>query len=68
MAVKITNVAEVSDVTDQGRTIPAIRVQFTVGAHGPFSIQILKKDFSSTLANQKIQEFAQHIQQLQGVS
>lgn len=67
MPIKITRVIEVQEVSDQGKTIPSVRVEFTVGPHGPFSIQIAKKDFTSALANQKLNEYAAHIQQLQGV-
>jgi hypothetical protein len=68
MPIKITRVLEVADFGDKGQTIPSVRVEFNVGPHGPFSVTIAKKDFNATVANQKVNEFAQHVQQLQGVA
>lgn len=68
MPIKITRVTETQELTDLGKTVASVRIEFNIGAHGPFSISLPKAGFTSTTANAKIQEYAQHVQQLQGLS
>jgi len=67
MQPTITRVIETTDVDDRGRPIQAVRIEFKLGEHGPFSVTLPKGNFTSAAANQKIQEFAANVQGLQGV-
>ena len=50
--------------TANGRTVPAIKVTFKVGEHGPFSEIFPKDTFSAATVNQKLGEFVMHLQQI----
>lgn len=67
METKILRVVETSDVSDQGRAVPSLRIEFNIGSHGPFTVVLPKKDFTAQAANQKINEFKSHLTQLQGL-
>ena len=67
MQPTITRVIETTDVDDRGRPIQAVRVEFKLGEHGPFSVTLAKNVFTAAAANQKIQEFAASVQGLQGI-
>lgn len=67
METKITQVQETTAVDDKGQPLPSVRVTFTVGPYGPFSVMLPKSQFSAMAANLKIAEFAQHIKGLQGL-
>lgn len=68
MPVKITQVIETSDVGDNGRLIPSVRITFMVGQNGPFTVTLAKQGFTSQAANEKIREFVSHLTSLQGIS
>ena len=68
MHTKITRVVETSSVGDNGRAVPVIHVEFTVGSNGPFSVELPKAQFTAAAANAKIQEFASHLSGLQGIA
>jgi len=68
MQPKITQVIETTIPDDKGSAIQAVRVVFTVGAHGPFTVTIPKNQFSSVTVNQKIQEFVTQLSALQGIA
>lgn len=68
MPVKITQVTETSDVGDNGRLIPSVRITFTVGQNGPFTVTLAKQGFTAQTANEKIREFVSHLTGLQGIS
>lgn len=67
MQPAVTRIFEASTIGDKGQTIKAIRVEFKVGEHGPFSIELPAAGFSAAAANQKISEFVSHLNQIQGV-
>lgn len=67
MQPKITRVLQTTASDDQGRPVAIIHIDFMVGAHGPFSVQLPKSQFTAAAANQKIQEFVQHLSGLQGL-
>lgn len=67
MQIQITRVLETTDFGDKGQSVPSVRVEFKVGEHGPFSINLPKSQFTAIAANAKIQEYAQHVMGLQGV-
>jgi hypothetical protein len=67
METKITRVAEQIGLGDSGQSIPVVRVEFTIGAHGPFSVIVPKNKFTQIEANRQVAEYAAHIKGLQGL-
>jgi hypothetical protein len=67
MQPTITRVIETQDLSDQGKSIQSVRVEFKVGDHGPFSVSVPKAGFSSAAVNQKVSEFVSHLSGLTGI-
>ena len=67
MQWKITRVMEVTDLGDNGRAVPHVRLEFTVGPHGPFSITLPKTGYTAAGANAKIQQFVTELNATQGL-
>lgn len=68
MNPQITRVVETQETGDQGKTIASIRIEFKIGAHGPFTITLPKAGFTAAAANQHIAEFASHLRALNGIA
>ncbi len=66
MPIKITKVSEETGIDANGRAISNVRVEFTVGPHGPFIERFAKSEFTSAAANQRIQAFATTLAGLNG--
>jgi len=61
---KITRIAEELGGEPGKMPIPYIRVEFTVGEHGPFTHRWPKGEFRPELARQHLEQFARDIERL----
>lgn len=57
----ITRITEIAGVDAQGKPTSTIRVEYTIGSHGPFYEQFAKADFNATAVKQKLDAFAQTV-------
>jgi hypothetical protein len=64
LTMKITRVTEESALAADRTVQTVIRVDFTVGAHGPFTERFPKTAFSPESARAKLDEFARGLQRL----
>lgn len=60
----IRHVTELAGVDNLGRPTSQIRVEYMVGAHGPFYEMFAKNEFTATNVQQKLDAFAQQINSL----
>jgi hypothetical protein len=49
---------------EAGKLTPMLRVEFTVGEHGPFSQEFPRATFNPVVARTALEEFARQLQQL----
>lgn len=47
LEAKVTRVLPTSEVSLAGKVTPQVRVEFSVGPHGPFSVTINQADFTA---------------------
>lgn len=64
MEPKVTKFEMITMPGASGQAVQGVRVHFTVGNHGPFQEDFPKASFSASDVKQKLQAFAQHIQQI----
>ncbi|MGC9969432.1 MAG: hypothetical protein ABSE56_02460 [Bryobacteraceae bacterium] len=62
--VKITRISEVTAIGADRTPQTMLRVEFTVGTHGPFSEMFPKAGFSPEAARAKLEEFARGLQRM----
>jgi hypothetical protein len=60
----ITRVTQTAVATPTGVLGFAYNVQFTVGPHGPFTIQIPESQFTAAEVNKRVNTFAAELSQL----
>ena len=60
----IKHVTELSGIDNLGRPIQQIRVEYTVGTHGPFYELFNKAEFTAPYVTQKLDHFAQQLRQV----
>jgi hypothetical protein len=61
---KVTGVQEVVTLTGQGAVLPQVRVTFTVGAHGPFTITLPRAEFSAAAVRAEMEKLAVPLREL----
>jgi len=62
--VRITRITETIGRLEAGKLTPMLRVEFTVGEHGPFSQEFPRATFNPVVARTALEEFARQLQQL----
>ena len=60
----IKHVTEVSGIDSLGRPIQQIRVEYSVGSHGPFYELFPKSEFTAPHVTQTLDKFAQQLRQI----
>lgn len=58
---QVINITEDSMTDPVKGFIPAIRLTFKVGTHGPFTLKLPKDGYDATVAKQEMIKFAQQI-------
>jgi len=61
---KVTGVAEVVTLTPQGTVLPQVRVTFTVGAHGPFTVTLPRDGFTAAAVRTEMEKLAGPLREL----
>lgn len=64
MPAVIKKISQTTTADANGRAIPAIAVEYTVGSHGPFTETFPKTEFTAQTVAAKLAEVANHIEQL----
>ncbi|HEV2224386.1 MAG TPA: hypothetical protein VGR84_15435 [Candidatus Acidoferrales bacterium] len=64
MPARITKITEAVATDASGKSVPAFRIEFMVGTHGPFVEVFPKANFSAAAALQQVQATAQHVANL----
>lgn len=57
----ISKITQTTTIDPNGRAIPGYQVNFSVGTHGPFSMQFSQADFTTQNVQQKLADFAAQI-------
>lgn len=61
MVPKITSITETTMTDAQQKTVPAIKVTYTVGTHGPFVEVFPKAGFNPSAVLDQLKVFANHV-------
>jgi hypothetical protein len=59
--IRIIRVQQDARFSEQGKSVPDIRVEFMVGDHGPFSERFEKAGYTADKRNERLNTFAEEI-------
>jgi hypothetical protein len=64
MQPKITRITEAPQFDESGRLRTIVRVEFTVGPHGPFTESFDRETFDFGVVRARLEQFASQLRQL----
>ncbi len=64
--IQVLQIAETFMQGAVGQSVPAIKVTFKVGTHGPFTETFAKSEYTAAVQNQRLEAFAAQIRQATG--